>query len=151
MLMEAYQPTTHRTRSDKEGQPRSYCVTRCHLSYKLADRDSNLQEALDNSELRGYCQLTLIDPTTKQLRPTCLEVRYGCYTLDAEWQYERDSPVALYGLLAQEAQPTDSPIAWYLLSDYPVDSLEAAQTLIRYYSYRWCLECVTGRNKDLTF
>ena len=66
-----------------------------------------------------------------------LDVRY---TLDAEWQDEKESSVALYGVLVREAEPTDSPIAWYLLSDYPVDGLEAAQTLIRYYSYQWCLK-----------
>lgn len=131
--------------------PRNYYLTRCRLNYKLADQDRYLHEALSSSELQGYCEIMLIDPVSRQLRPTRMAVRYGYYTLDAELQYEKSQPAALYGVLAEEVKPAISPICWYLLSNYPIDNLEEAQTLIRYYSYQWCLVCVSGQSAEDTF
>ncbi|MCX6923007.1 MAG: IS4 family transposase, partial [Verrucomicrobia bacterium] len=75
---------------------------------------------------------------TLELRWLTVEVRPPALALKKSWP-----ALKLYAVLAQEvgAPAGSEPIAWRLLTTWPVQTLKLARRLVRWYALRWGIEC----------
>jgi hypothetical protein len=75
---------------------------------------------------------------TLELRWLEVEVKPPAVALKKSWP-----PLKLYAVLAREvgAPAQAEPIAWLLLSTWPVKTLKMARRLVRWYALRWGIEC----------
>lgn len=70
------------------------------------------------------------------------EVRFGKVTMSPPKHTKHTESVSVYVVHCKETNPPENekPIEWYLLSNYPVDSIEDALTLVNWYLCRWQIE-----------
>lgn len=72
-----------------------------------------------------------------------VEIRFTSLTLKRPRRSRaRRDRLTLYAVEGRESQPPpgETPVHWLLLTSLPVDTLDQAQTVIRYYTYRWLIE-----------
>lgn len=73
-----------------------------------------------------------------ELRWKEVEIRPPAVALKKSWP-----SLKVYALLAREVGVPEGvePIAWLLLSSWPVNTLKMARRLVRWYALRWGIEC----------
>lgn len=71
------------------------------------------------------------------------EVRFNQITISPPRRPTKKlAPISIYVVHCKEINPPENekPLEWYLLSNYPVDSIEKAVTMIDWYLCRWQIE-----------
>ena len=82
-------------------------------------------------------------PAGRKARRARLEVRCLRVTLRAPKRDESMGPVTVNALYAYETHPprgAQAPIEWMLLTSEPLDDVEQARRVLRYYALRWRIE-----------
>ncbi len=88
-------------------------------------------------------RLSLARHPNREARQAEVEVRFTPLTLKRPRRSTaRRESLTLNALEVSEPQPPpgETPVHWLLLTSLPVESLDQAQTVIRYYAYRWLIE-----------
>lgn len=99
--------------------------------------------ALSLQPVQAHLTLSLPRRPDREARQAEVEVRFTALTLKRPRRSTaRRESLMLYALEVSEPQPPpgETPVHWLLLTSLPVESLDQAQTVIRYYTYRWLIE-----------
>jgi hypothetical protein len=113
---------------------------------KLRDEEQRLWAVMESQPAAGGVSLLLPRTRERPPRPATLEIRFTAVTLQPpHWRAGNPKlpPVPLTAVLVTEVStpPGDEkPVRWLLLTTLPVTDSADAQTLIRYYTYRWLIE-----------
>jgi hypothetical protein len=83
-------------------------------------------------------------PATKQrpARSTKLAVRFSPVRLRTPYRFDNRDPLDVYAVYATEIDcpEGETPLEWMLLTTEVVDTVEMANTILRWYTYRWRVE-----------
>jgi hypothetical protein len=99
--------------------------------------------ALSLQPVQARLSLSLPRRPDREARQAEVEVRFTPLTLKRPRRSTaRRESLTLNALEVSEPHPPpgETPVHWLLLTSLPVESLDQAQTVIRYYSYRWLIE-----------
>ena len=113
---------------------------------QLRDEEQHLWATVESQSVAGGWTLRLPRTRERPPRPATVEVRFAVVTLDPpHWRAGgvKLPPVTLTAVLVTETSvpPGDEkPVRWLLLTTLPVDDVADAQTVVRYYTYRWLIE-----------
>ncbi len=104
-----------------------------------------LWDSVRAQPVRGMDALTVRGHDGQPTRTAELTVRTATVALQPpvnHRQRHRLSPVTLNVILVEELQPPDgvTPIVWLLLSTLPIETWQAVQQAVTWYSYRWLIE-----------
>ncbi len=105
--------------------------------------DQDVFAALSLQPVQARLSLSLPRRPDREARQAEVEVRFSALTLKRPRRSTaRRESLMLYALEVSEPQPPpgETPVHWLLLTSLPVESLDLAQTVIRYYTYRWLIE-----------
>jgi hypothetical protein len=83
-------------------------------------------------------------PATKQrpARSTKLAVRFAPIQLRTPYRFDNRDPINVYAVYATEIDcpEGETPLEWMLLTSEAVDNANMADTILRWYTYRWRVE-----------
>lgn len=107
--------------------------------------DQNSQRLWDFMESQPISFEREIDlPATKQrpARSTKLAVRFSPVRLRTPYRFDNRDAINVYAVYATEIDCPDdeTPLEWMLLTTEVVDTVEMADTILRWYTYRWRVE-----------
>lgn len=136
---------------------KAYWLVRSQHNRKILNEDTqkldgNLRHFINTTAVAGIMEFEVPkawvnrNSKARYLRTQRLvkqEVRFSKITLSPPSRSTKQlEPVSIYVVHCKEINPpqNEKPIEWYLLSNYPVNSLEEAVTLIDWYLCRWQIE-----------
>jgi len=92
-------------------------------------------------QLHVSAQPARADRGARTARDATLSLRYGALTLLPPERLG-GQPVQVWGVLVREEAPPpgQKPVQWLLLSNVPIESVEAAWGAVSTYQKRWCIE-----------
>jgi hypothetical protein len=121
-------------------------VVRAAWNRRTQDERARLFEQLAVAPVLGEHEVEVAQrggPAGRKARRARLEVRCMAVTLRAPKRDESLGPVTVNALYAYEAQPAgdgQACVEWMLLTSEPVQTLEQAHRVLRYYALRWRIE-----------
>jgi hypothetical protein len=99
--------------------------------------------ALATQPVQASLTLSLPRRPDREAREAQVEVRFALLTLKRPRRSTaRRATLMVYGVGVLEPYPPpgETLVHWLLLTSLPVETLDQAQTFIRYYPYRWLIE-----------
>lgn len=122
--------------------PHLGAVVRAAHNRRLTGDPLRLWEKLTVQPLRGYHEVALSETQTRKARTAMLEVRFCLVHLQAPPRLGDLCKLPVQAVYAREVDcPSgEDPLSWMLLTSEGVSSLEDAQTILRWYGYRWRVE-----------
>ena len=126
-------------------RPGQQVLVRAKARRRLAASAALLGQAVRQQPLAGTLLLSVPRHDDRPSRSATLAVRYGTFSLQPPSTHPRRrqlSPLPLQAVLVEEIDPPAGvpPVQWLLLTTLPVESLAAAEQVVRWYSYRWRIE-----------
>jgi len=118
-------------------------LIRASHNRKLAEEEGYLLEAVAQAPEQGTWTVELNANPERPARVATLSARYRLVTIRAPYQkHLQQAPVTLWAVQVQEENPPEPQAAvdWLLLTTMPVDSLEQAQHMVKWYTQRWLIE-----------
>ena len=95
-------------------------------------------------EIVGYKEIEVTRATDLQVRQVKVSIRYGEIEIEPPKSRKKEElkSIKLYGVLSKEVEPPEGEkeICWLLLTTIEVKTLEYAERMLRWYSYRWLIE-----------
>ncbi len=86
-------------------------------------------------------EVTVELPKTKKRteRTAVLAIRYAPVKVRSPARIKGQEYFEVYGVYAQEIDPPEGcePVEWMILTTEPVTNHHQAQTILRWYTYRW--------------
>jgi hypothetical protein len=113
---------------------------------KLRDEEQHLWAVVESQPVAGRVPFLLPRTRARLPRPATLEVRFAAVTLHPpRWRpggvkLPAVSLTAVWVTEASAPPGDEKPVRWLLLTTLPVTDFADAQTVIRYYTYRWLIE-----------
>lgn len=107
------------------------------------DRDFNrLWEKLEAQPIRAYHAVELSDTKTRTARTATLALRFCSVQLRSPARLGTDLRLQVDAVYAHEVDCPESeePVSWMLLTSETITTVAQAQTILRWYSYRWRVE-----------
>lgn len=100
-----------------------------------------LWEKLENQPIQAFYELELSETKKRKARTAKLAVRFCPVQLSMPPRVADDA-CPVYAVYAHEVDcpEGEDPVSWMLLTSEPVTTLEMAQTILRWYGYRWRVE-----------
>jgi hypothetical protein len=117
-------------------------LVRAEQDRLLADGQGHLWATVEQPPPAGVAELQVPRRGAQPARHARLEIRFAHVTLKPPQGKARYGPVALWAVLAQEAEPPEGiePLSWMLLTTCPVTGFEAATEKLEWYTKRWGIE-----------
>ncbi len=107
------------------------------------DPDSvHLWEHLSVQPVQFYKDVELPETAKRSARTASLAVRFERVQLRCPRRLNKQDPLGVYAVYAQETDPPEGEEAacWMLLTTEPVTNAVQAATILRWYTYRWHVE-----------
>lgn len=139
-----------------QNELKSDFVIRSNHDRKVTWQDNQLllSQCLDQSQAVGCYEIDLPAQDhyswtsgkriKRRARKAEIEIRYEAIQVSRPKGVKVGQPLDLYIVEAKEITPNlpadESPVCWRLLTTHPIDSLQAAHTIIAYYLLRWIIE-----------
>jgi hypothetical protein len=118
-------------------------VVRARQERVLAHEQRRLKEVVDDQPIQATFSLEIRPTPQREGRQAQMELRFGSVRLQRPKRSsaEQDS-LSLGWIDVREVAPPlgETAVHWLLLTSLPLDTVEQAQTYVRYYSYRWLIE-----------
>jgi Transposase DNA-binding/Transposase Tn5 dimerisation domain len=123
----------------------SHLLIRASHDRALAGEAGYLWAAIRAQPVAGEQEVELPRRANQPARTATVQVRYATLAIKPPRHHPQRRALAalrLQVILAEEAAPPaeTAPVRWLLVTTWPVDSLDAAQVCVRWYSYRWLIE-----------
>lgn len=123
---------------------RSHCgvVVRAAQNRSLEEDPHRLWAKLEAQPIQAHYELTLSETKKRSARTAKLSVRFCPVQLSAPSRLGTDRSFQVYAVYAHEVDcpEGEEPVSWMLLTSEPVTTVEMAQTIVRWYGYRWRVE-----------
>lgn len=107
------------------------------------DEDSKrLWQKLESQPPRFEQEIDLPKTATRKARPTKLAVRFCLAQLRTPYRFDNRDSLKVYAVYATEIDcpEGETPVSWMLLTTEVIADVQAAATILRWYSYRWHIE-----------
>lgn len=126
-------------------RPGQHVLVRAKPRRGIAGSKELLGVAVRNQPIRGTFTVEVPRQDGQPGRQATLAVRYGTFALRPPSTHPRRKelpPLPLGAVLVEEQEPParTKPLSWLLLTTWPVDSLEDAIQVVRWYTLRWRIE-----------
>ena len=117
-------------------------VVRASHNRRLEQDPHQLWEKLEAQPIAFDYEVDVPKTKGRSARVAKLSVRCCCVELQPPRRLAASDPLRVYAVYATELEPpeSDAPICWMLLTSEEVTSVEMAQTILRWYTYRWRVE-----------
>ena len=117
-------------------------VVRAAHDRSLEQDPHRLWATLEAQPIQAYYEVELSETKTRKARTAKLAVRFCPVQLRPPARLGTDSQLQVYAVYAHEVDcpEGEEPVSWMLLTSEPVTTVEQAQTILRWYSYRWRVE-----------
>ena len=117
-------------------------VVRAAHNRALEQAPHRLWEKLKAQTMAGYHPVELSETKTRKARTAKLALRLCPVHLRSPARLGTDSQLQVVAVYADEVDcpEGEDPVSWMLLTSEPVTTLEHAQTILRWYAYRWRVE-----------
>jgi hypothetical protein len=131
---------------DEDKAPNIHYLIRSKHDRRLAGTaNQTISDKLDNSPVRGQCEVEVTDRTTAKKRVAKVDIKYEpvAIQLHKPMPGKRHLGAINIGLIqASEINPPKGvkPANWTLLTSHAIESLAEAKQFIRYYALRWLIE-----------
>ena len=101
-----------------------------------------LWEKLEAQPMKFKHEVELSETKKRKARTATLEVRFCAVQLRSPVRLGTDSQLQVTAVYADEVDCPEGgePVSWMLLTSEPVETIEQAKTLLRWYGYRWRVE-----------
>jgi hypothetical protein len=106
---------------------------------------ATLFDQMTSSEPLGRCEVSVPRKPGQPERMATLEFRVQALDLQPPTDRPKSDGLSAISVFVVQAIEVDAPgdvnaISWTLISTLPVTTLEQAQEMVRYYTYRWIIE-----------
>lgn len=117
-------------------------VVRAAHNRALSESNSYLKEWLPSQPVKMEVTVELAKTPNRKERTATLAIRYAPIKLRSPARMKEPEYFEVYGVYAVEIDPPEGcePVEWMILTTEPVTNGEQAQTILRWYSYRWRIE-----------
>lgn len=117
-------------------------VVRAAHNRALSGDNSYLKEWLPSQPVKMEVAVELAKTPNRKERTATLAIRYAAIKLRSPARIKEPESFEVYGVYAVEIDPPEGcePVEWMLLTTEPVTNQIEAQTILRWYSYRWRIE-----------
>lgn len=117
-------------------------VRAAHNRALEADGPHHLWEKLEAQPIAAYDDVELSQTKKRKARTATLAVRFCPVQLHTPPRLGADSQLQVVAVYADEVDcpEGEEPVSWMLLTSEPVTTVEMAQTILRWYGYRWRVE-----------
>lgn len=117
-------------------------VVRASHNRCLENEPNRLWAKLEAQSVHFEYEISLPKTQQRSARTAKLEVRCCQVQLKRPTRLSGAEPLQVYAVYAKEVAPPEGeePISWMLLTSEFVKTVEAAQTILRWYTYRWRVE-----------
>ncbi len=117
-------------------------VVRAAHNRALSEENSYLKEWLPSQPIQMEVSVELAKTKKRAERTATLAIRYAPIKLRSPARIKEPEYFEVYGVYAVEIDPPEGcePVEWMLLTTEPVTNQIEAQTILRWYTYRWRIE-----------
>ncbi len=117
-------------------------VVRAAHNRALSEDNSYLKEWLPSQPIQMEVAIELAKTKKRAERTATLAIRYAPIKLRSPARIKEPEYFEVYGVYAVEIDPPEGcePVEWMLLTTEPVTNQIEAQTILRWYTYRWRIE-----------
>jgi hypothetical protein len=121
---------------------RTGVIVRAAHDRSLDADTAHLWEHLSEQPIQFYQQVELPATAKRQARTTNLAVQFCPVQLRSPRRLKNQDPFGVYAVYAQEINPPEGEeaVSWLLLTTEPVTNAASAETILRWYTYRWHVE-----------
>ena len=122
--------------------PNTGVVVRAAHNRALEGENSYLWEWLPDQAIKMKVAVELPKTKKRTERTSTLAMRYAPLKLRSPARIKEPESFAVYGVYAVEIDPPEGcePVEWMILTTEPVTNGSQAQTILRWYTYRWRIE-----------
>ncbi len=117
-------------------------VVRAAHNRALSESNSYLWSWLPSQPIKMEVAVELAKTPNRKERTATLAIRYAPIKLRSPARMKEPEYFEVYGVYAVEIDPPEGcePVEWMILTSEPVTNGEQAQTILRWYTYRWRIE-----------
>ena len=117
-------------------------VVRAAHNRSLDPSSERLWAKLEAQPIQFYQDIDIPKTDTQAARTAKVAVRFCLVSLRTPYRFDNRDPLQVYAVYACEVDCPDgaTPLAWMLLTTVAVTTVEMANTILRWYSYRWRVE-----------
>ena len=117
-------------------------VVRASHNRRLEGDPNRLWEKLEAQKVQFEYEIDVSSTSKRSARKATLEVRCCRIELYCPPRLKATDPLQVYAVYAKEIDPPEGeePVSWMLLTSEEVSTVEMAQTILRWYTYRWRVE-----------
>lgn len=117
-------------------------VVRATHNRALGEGNEHLWEFLKAQPIAFHDQVDLAETPKRAARTATLAVRFAPVQLKCPSRLGSGKVFNLYGVYATEVDPPEGeePVSWMLLTSEGITTQAQAQTILRWYAYRWRIE-----------
>ena len=117
-------------------------VVRAAHNRAIEESDSYLWQWLPSQPIKIEVAVKLPKTQKRSERTAKLAIRYAPLSLRTPSRIKDQEYFEVYGVYAVEIDPPEGcePVEWMLLTTEPVTNEGEAQTILRWYTYRWRIE-----------
>ena len=117
-------------------------VVRATHNRALGEGNEHLWGFMEAQPVQFHYQLELAETPKRAARTATLAVRFAPLQLKCPTRLGQGKLFNVYGVYATEVNPPEGeePVSWMLLTSEAVTTQAQAQTILRWYSYRWRVE-----------
>ena len=117
-------------------------VVRAAHNRALSEDNSYLKEWLPSQPVKMEVTVELAKTKKRTKRTATLAIRYAPIKLRSPARIQEPEYFEVYGVYAVEINPPEGcePVEWMILTTEPVTNHQQAQTILRWYTYRWRIE-----------
>ena len=122
--------------------PNTGVVVRAAHNRALSEENSYLKEWLPDQPIKMEVAVELPKTKKRTERTATLAIRYAPIKLRSPARIKEPEYFEVYGVYAVEIDPPEGcePVEWMILTTEPVTNGSQAQTILRWYTYRWRIE-----------
>ncbi len=128
----------------EEVQKRSKCglLVRATHNRSLCEEEDYLWNYVKKQPLQFEKEIELLKTDKRKKRTAVLAVRFCQVKLRSPQRLKETDSFNIYAVYAEEINPPEGEeaISWMLLTTEVVDTIESANMILRWYSYRWLIE-----------
>ncbi|ABW28848.1 IS4 family transposase [Acaryochloris marina] len=117
-------------------------VVRASHNRRLEQDPNRLWKKLEAQSIQFEYEIDLPKTKDRSARIAKLVVRCCLVQLQRPTRLADSHPLQVYAVYATEVDPPEDedPVSWMLLTSEAVTTMEMAQTILRWYTYRWRVE-----------
>lgn len=117
-------------------------LVRASHNRSLDQNSQRLWDLMESQPISFEREINLPATKQRQARSTKLAVRFSPVQLRTPYRFDNREALDVYAVYATEIDcpEGETPLEWMLLTTEVVDTVEIANTILRWYTYRWRVE-----------